>query len=398
MASLSLINRVKYSKTIFSIYNYLGSKAISLLKLFLSNDKQLIIFASFGGRKFDDSPKAVYEAMIADPRFDEYKLVWAFMRPEDYTLPRGEKIKIDTLKYYITLLKAGVWVHNSSMTRGLNFTGISTFELNSWHGSAIKRMGSDINSGNKSFGLKEEYGKKNHVSVMLAQGQYDVDVFTRAFSRPKESFRVIGLPRNDELARVTAVKQGEMKERLGISPEKKVLLYAPTFREYEKDGANNCVMAPPIDLKKWESELGDNYVLLFRAHYEVAKVMGVKDDDFVKNVSSYPSLDDLMVASDILISDYSSIFFDYAIQGKPMLSFAYDYDRYEKERGIYFDIRKELDCYIDNEEDLLREIKMMDVPKREEVSKTFRDKYVESYGNASLQSLDIIYDAIHHKE
>ena len=80
MNKIALINRVKYNKTIFSIYNYIGSKVISLLKLFLHTDDKLIVFASFGGRKFDDSPKAIYDAMLKDERFERCRLVWAFIR------------------------------------------------------------------------------------------------------------------------------------------------------------------------------------------------------------------------------------------------------------------------------------------------------------------------------
>ena len=391
MNTLSLINRVKYSKTIYTIYYYIGSWLISLLKLFVKTDDKLIVFASFGGRRYDDSPKAIYEAMLLDHRFDSYKLVWAFMQPNKFEIPRGEKVKIDTFKYYKKLLSARVWVTNSSMNRGLDFTGNHTFELNTWHGSAIKKMGGDINKGNTSFGLKSS--KKNE-DVMLAQGEYDVDVFTKAFSRPRESFRVIGLPRNDELAHVTKDIQDATKQRLGISTNKKVILYAPTFREYDKDSGNNVILIPPIDLQLWKEELGKDYVLLFRAHYEVAKVMGIEDNDFVKNVSSYPSLNDLMIASDMLISDYSSIFFDYAIQGKPMLCYCYDYEKYAVKRGMYFDIREWLPSASD-ETELLRLIKAVDVNLKDEAAKKFQKRYVTEFGSASQKSVDIIYNKIH---
>lgn len=390
MNSLALINRVKYSKTIYRLYNYVGSRLVSFLKFFLWPDSQLIIFASFGGRKYDDSPRAIYEAMLDDKRFDNCRLVWAFMQPEHYNLPRGEKVRIDTLQYYKTLLRARVWVTNSSMTRGLSFIGINSFELNTWHGSAIKRMGGDINAGNKSFSLK---GKKKNDGVMLAQGQYDVDVFSRAFNRSPESFRVIGLPRNDVLAQATEQLQYQLREKLGIDPGKKVILYAPTFREYEKDSGNNCVMVPPMNLKKWKEKLGKDYVLLFRAHYEVAHVLGIEDDDFVRNVSSYPSLDNLMLASDMLISDYSSIFFDYAIMHKPMISYCYDYDRYATERGMYFDIREWLSSAA-KEDELIELIKQTDTTQKNKATVAFQKEFVTEYGNATRQALDIICQKI----
>ncbi|MBQ8047200.1 MAG: CDP-glycerol glycerophosphotransferase family protein [Prevotella sp.] len=390
MSKLSLINRVKYSRTFYTLYYYIGSWAVGLLKLFVKADDKLIVFSCFGGRKYDDSPKAIYEAMLQDARFAGCRLVWAFMHPDGYQLPQGEKVKIDTLAYYKTLLQARVWVTNSSMLRGLYFTGKHTFQLNTWHGSAIKRMGDDINSGNTSFGIK---GKSKIKGVMLAQGQYDVEVFSRAFHTPVENFRVIGLPRNDELAHATKERQAAIKQKLVLSTEKKVILYAPTFREYDKDGGKNVVLTPPINFRLWQERLGMNYVLLFRAHYEVARVMGVEDTDFVKDVSAYPSLNDLILASDLLISDYSSIFFDYAIQGKPMLCYVYDYDKYAEKRGMYFDIRQQLPS-AESEEDLLKLIEQTDVSTESGITRQFQRRYVTAYGDAAQQSIDIIHEAI----
>lgn len=100
-----------------------------------------------------------------------------------------------------------------------------------------------------------------------------------------------------------------IRKRLHITSGKKIILYAPTFRDFgmEKDG--NCVFAPPIDLKKWESKLSADYVVLFRAHQAVNKVLNVVTNSFIHNVSDYSSLNDLMAIADILISDYSGVLF-----------------------------------------------------------------------------------------
>ena len=156
------------------------------------------------------------------------------------------------------------------------------------------------------------------------------------------------------------------------------------------------MLSPPVDFDKWKMNLGNDYILLFRAHPSVVEVMNISDDNpFVKNVSAYPVVNDLMLVSDIMISDYSSILFDYSILGRPMLSFAYDYDAYTRERGVYFDIRKELDCMrIDNEDSLLDEIKHMDIDKRKRIAVNFKNKYVQYYGNATEKAVDIIYGRI----
>lgn len=389
---VSLINKVKYSKTIYSLYSWAGSIVVNVVKWFVKKDNHLIVFVSFGGRRFDDSPRAIYEQMLQDERFNAYRLVWAFINPESYSLKRGEKIKIDTLKYYKILLQAKVWITNSSVERGLHFKGRNCLYFNTWHGSAIKVMGNDIADDNASFGNKtKKKGAVCNYDVFLAQGQHDIAVFSKAFCIPKNTIKLIGLPRNDVLIQGgNEDLRNEIRRIIHIPYGKKVILYAPTFREYEKDTQNNCKLTLPLDLVKWEKELGDEYVFLLRAHYEVVKGLNVNDNGFVFNVSDYPNLNDLMIVSDMLISDYSSIFFDYSIQGKPMLTYCYDYDRYASERGMYFDIRRELDDYATNEEELLNNIKTMDIVSRSTISLKFRDKYVTEFGKATIMSLDAI--------
>ena len=393
MASLSLINKVKYSPWLYSVYYYLGSTAIKFLRLFVKKDPHLIVFSSFGGRKFDDSPKCIYEQMIKDSRFDDYRIIWAFMHPEAISIPRGEKVKTDTLTYYFALLAARCWVTNSTMERGLSFKDSKTFYFNTWHGTPIKLMGSDINKDNKSFGSKE---RTCPYDVFCAQSRYDADIFKRSFNVPEKVIKIIGLPRNDELSNNDNIaKINQIKGELGIDCKKKVILYAPTFREYTKDENHNCLMAPPIHFDKWKKKLGEDYVILFRAHYEVVKVLNVTNDDFVIDVSSYPILNNLIIIADVLISDYSSIYFDFAATGKPMLCFAYDYDEYQKNRGLYFDIREALDCIdMDDEDKVVEAIESLDFEYRKAVTKSFRNQYVSSFGTATKKSLDLIYYSI----
>lgn len=368
--------------------------ALSLLKLFVKPQNDIIVFVSFGGRKYDDSPRCIYEQMLSDSRFDHYRLIWAFIEPDKHTIARGEKIKIDTFKYYKILLSARCWVTNSSVERGLSFKGRNVFYFNTWHGTPIKKMGSDIKSDSQAFASK---GKENATDIMLAQGQYEADIFSRVFNIDIDRFRVIGLPRNDELVpnneAHTQIRQ-KVCGKLSIPYNKKIILYAPTFREYSKEN-NNCIIAPPIDLAKWQRELSDDYVILFRAHYEITKALNIVESDFVHDVSDYGNLNELMISSDILISDYSSIFFDYSIQSKSMLCFAYDYEEYSAKRGLYFDMRQELGCsHIATEDDLLNAITTIDEVALQKYCQRFRDKYITAYGQASKLSADIIYNAI----
>lgn len=383
MMKTRLVNKIKYSKTLYSVYYHVMNTVFNSMKLLVKTDERLILFNSYAGRKFDDSPRAIFELMRKDERFKGYRFIWAFHEPQLYEPENAGKIKTDTPEYFKTALQAKVWVSNSSFERGLHFKNRKTFFLNTWHGTPIKKMGSDIEK-NQSFGAKS----MDTIDVMMAQSDFDVEVFSRSFSLPKERFLKAGLPRNDILARYTEEERKAFREKLHIPEYKKVILYCPTFREYEKD-ADGIVLSLPMNPERWEKELGDEYVLLFRAHYEVAKAMGIKESDFLRNVTDYPSLNDLMIASDLLISDYSSVFIDYSIMDKPMLHYTYDYDKYSAMRGMYFDIRSYLSG-ASEESDLISLIQELNYNKEAEKTRIFRNTYVQYYGNAAKAAVDCI--------
>lgn len=377
-----IVNFLKYNKKAYAIYYRLMSFFMNVLKLFVKTDDKLILFNSYAGRKFDDSPRAIYGEMKRDSRFKSYKLVWAFHQPEKYDI--SKKIKTDGLTYFKMALAARVWVTNSSVERGLNFTGKHTLYFNTWHGTPMKKMGSDIDPENTSFGSKSN----NHFDVMMSQGRFETEVFSRSFGIPKNKFLEAGLPRNDVLVNYSEEYRQNLRSKLSIEKNQIAILYVPTFREYEKDENLGVVAAPPMDLKKWENKL-PNHVLLFRAHYEVSKVMDIQENNFVRNVTDYPDLNDLYIVADILISDYSSVFFDYSITSKPMLHFTYDYDKYSSKRGMYFDIRDYLSGAA-TEDEVIELINNLN--KEEEIKKTifFRNKYVNYYGKATKAAVDYI--------
>lgn len=381
MDKAKLIETVKKSPLLYKSYYYVMSFAVNLLKMFLVSDNKLILFVSYGGRYFNDSPKYIYESMKRDKRFSDYKLVWAFREPQAHEVE--DKIKIDTLQFYKAALKARCWVTNVNIERGLNFKGLNTYYFHTTHGTLPKLSGNDIKKGS-SFG----WGFKYRYDCSCAQSELEKHYQLHMYNLKPEQVLVCGYPKNDRLANVTHQQILEIRDRLGIPNNKKVLMYAPTFRENNPTG-----IAIPVDFNKWRERLGDEYILLFRAHPIVVESLKLDHNNgFLFDVSSYPDNVDLMIASDALISDYSGIFFEYAILNRPMYCFAYDYDEYEKTRGLYFDIRKELPGGMLDEDGLLALIKT-----EENVMKQvhdFRSKYVTEFGHATERALNSIYDHI----
>lgn len=385
-----LMNYIKYFKGIQRIYRICGSIFLRIVGIFVPINKKLILFNSFGGKKYDDSPKVVFEYMSHDERFKEYEFVWAFHEPEKYHVENARIIKTDNLRYFITALSARCWVTNSAIERGLKFKKKHTLYVNTWHGTPIKLMGADEQGKEASKVPKRNY------DIQTAQSKYEADVFSRVFNVDYENFIICGLPRNDALFKADDKQKTSYREKMGIPLNKKVILYAPTFREYARDKNLNCVLKPPIDFKHWKEVLGDEYIILIRAHYEVSRILNSDiDNDFVYDVSEYPVLNELIIASDMLISDYSSIMFDYSILNRPIFLYTYDYDEYSAQRGMYFDVRESLPGGSISEDELLQLIRNgnYDYLRLEE----FRKKYVSEYGTATEQLVNKIYESLENK-
>lgn len=370
-----IVNIVKSNKIIYNIYSFVFNIIFKILKLFIKVQDDIILINSFGGKKYDDSPRVIFEYMLTQKKYDKYKIYWAFDNPEKFNIERAEKIKVNTSKYFIIALKAKYWITNSAIEKGLKFKNKKTIYINTWHGTAIKKMGKDAPETAFRF-------KTSKIDVMYAQSQYDIDIFSRAFDLPKETFALVGLPRNDELFNINEKEIQEIKNKLNIPENKKVILYAPTFREYNRD-KNGCIIAPPINIKKWKEKLSKDYIVLFRAHYEINSILGIKNDEFIYNVSDYKNLNELMKISDILISDYSSIIFDYSILKRPIYSYAYDYEEYKAKRGMYLDIRTELpNGTCEYEDDLLHKIINCNFEEQKIKTEKFSKKYIQDDGNA----------------
>lgn len=377
---------IKSIKIFYKLYYYIGSLLVNILKIFVRTQDNLILFVSYGGKQYSDSPKVIYEAMCKDPRYEQYEFVWAFLNPKAFSVPGNAKvIKIDSILYYLTSLKARCWITNVVIERGLKYRGKNTYYFSTWHGTPIKKVG--VDAIGKSFNANWEY----QYDAICVQGEYDAQIYERVFGLNKGDVLICGLARNDILSTADVSDQLKIKEKISIPADKKIILYAPTYRD-----GTGYVMDIPVNFKKWQEILGDEYVLFFRAHSAVIKTINADlESSFYYNMSDYPDLNELMIASDMLISDYSSIFFDYSILGKPMYCFTYDYDEYCIKRGVYFDIRNELPGGSISEDELLFLIKNTPYEEAVKRTKTFRDKYVMSYGNSTKRSLDIIYKNIH---
>ncbi len=366
---------------------------------FVPVQKKTMIFCSFGGRKYDDSPKALYEEVCRRTEFDGWRLIWAFVEPDKYTITRGDKLKVDTMAFFKALLQSRVWVSNSGMDRGIGLKRKGTIRVETWHGTPLKKIGGEEHQNSLGKSPTTYKGKKDGDTIRCAQSEFDREIFARINHAEKSAILLSDLPRNDSLLSYTDEMISEVKCHIGITADKKVILYMPTYREYLVDEKGNNYIAPPLNFEEWKRLLGDGFVVLIRAHYAVTAALNVCESDFLKDVSAYPFINDLYAVSDILVSDYSSAYFDYSILDRPMLCFAYDLNEYEHKRGLYLNLESTLPCVVDYDENsLLKHIMHLDYAEAIARTKEFHHKYAPYAGHASKDVIDIVLSKINKSD
>lgn len=336
-------------------------------------DDKLVLFETFMGRQYGCNPKAIYEYMISRPEFADYRLVWALAEPEKAAefekLKRAETVKVKTKQYYETFAAAKYIITNSALNYRI-YRKPGQIICQTWHGTPLKRLRCDIvaEKGNVNNTL-EEIKIKNDMDVVrysyfLSPSAFASEKFISSFNMKELGIEDIvietGYPRNDFLFNYTGEEAAEIRASLGIPADKKVILYAPTFRDNEHDGAGYTYDVH-LDFDRLREELGEEYVILFRAHYFIANRFNFdRYPGFVIDASNLDDITPLYVISDVLITDYSSVFFDYANLRRPILYYMYDLDDYaEGIRGFYFDIDEIPGPKIRTEDELVAQIKTL---------------------------------------
>ncbi|MDQ0254450.1 CDP-glycerol glycerophosphotransferase [Evansella vedderi] len=302
--------------------------------------KNLILYESFSGKSFSDSPKYIYR-YINTNYGSKYKNVWVFENSRTDLTEIKDQVKRLSLKHIYYLARAEFLVCNARQPVWFEKREEQTY-LQTWHGTPLKKLGMDIEEVHMPGTTTEKYkanftNEASQWDYLVSPNNYSSEIFRRAFLFHNELLEY-GYPRNDILNSPDKEVYGEkIKEKLGIPKGKKVVLYAPTWRDDEFYGKGQYKFQLKLDLKRINKELGDDYYFILRTHYLIADKLDVEGvEDFVYNGSNYDDIAELYLISDILITDYSSVFFDYANLKRPILFYAYDLDKYKDTlRGFY---------------------------------------------------------------
>lgn len=340
----------------------------NILSLGKKIDKKSVLFVSFGGRSYCDSPKAVYLEMLNNKEYNSYRFIWAFKNPEEYKFLEDNKntkvIKFGTKDYKMAVIKSKFWVSNFRMPDYI-YPKKEQVYVECWHGTPLKLLGYDIKNSDNAMNSKSEIVARydedaKKFKYLLSPSDFTTKVFKSAWGLKDESkILEIGYPRNDYLLNYKSGDIQRIKRKLNIRKDKKVILYAPTWRDNQHKAGVGYFYEPEADFDYLKDKLSEECVILFRAHYLIANSFNFeKFKGFVYDVSKVDDINELYIISDLLITDYSSVFFDYANLKRPMLFYMYDIEQYRDEiRGFYIDTAELPGPIVTDKQSLAEEIK-----------------------------------------
>lgn len=365
--------------------------------------KHVVLFEAFNGKVPMDNPLYVYEALqTAHP---DWKLVWGVKRQlvveaqEKY--PKLNIIPRFSAKWLLVAPVAEFWVVNARMPYWLKKNAKTTY-IQTWHGTPLKRLGIDIPKvsmpGTDTSQYRQNFtAESKRWDYLIAPNQFSKDVFRRAFDFNNQ-FLDYGYPRNDRLVHqrqdydaIAAIKKRIVGNKMG-----KVILYAPTWRDDFFIRKGMYKMNLPFSLAAVVKRLNKEDVLIIRPHYLVAESINIQGFEDNVKLCVDEDINDLYLISDLLITDYSSVMFDYAILNRPMLFYPYDLAHYQGDiRGFYFDYNKVPGPIVTNEQDFLAKLDQFltndGYPNETAKMMAFRTQFTEwEQGTASQRVVKLI--------
>ena len=352
---------------LFAVFYYLS-------RLFPRDRKKIFLVATH-----DDSSEGNIgiAAEAIQQRGEGYRLVW-FTREDRITDP----VNFFVRKAYHLATASYVFLDNEFLPMAYIHFPESVKVVQLWHGTGtIKKFGQDVNTGDLE---RLEYRANQNITHLIVNSEEVVDEYSSAFGVSEEKIYPIGLPRTDLL-----LDPGFLEKKRGqfLDQYPQVRRKRCTFRDSEVD-------SPEIhlDLLKMSDQMGSEDVLLIRLHPHVAQKISWEEDrwDNIINVSEYPGVTTLLATADVLITDYSSIVFEYCLRNKPMIFYAYDLERFEKEgRSFYRDYRSFVPGnVVQSTEEVLECLKRVEENKAAAFTEQMFDKLD---GNATLRLLELIF-------
>lgn len=359
-----------------------------------------VVFECFKGKFINDSPLSIYKEL--KKQASHFQFIWVVRDyrwiidnlddPEilEVCLDKNTNIvKYGSEAYLKAYATSKYWVTNCRIPYRISKKQGQVF-IQCWHGTPLKKMAHDIKVGTNVKtsldGLKFTYDHEvKRLDYFISPSKYASECFCSSFNMAPSKILELGYPRNDKLIinKNNIQLTENIKRRLGIDNSKKIILYAPTWRDDKVCSVNgNHILTNPLDSEGFLSKF-ENTVFLYRGHYFTKPENEMIDFIDVSNVND---INDLFLISDMLITDYSSLFFDYANLERPIYFYMPDLEEYrDKTRGFYLDVHTELPGPIAKNPDELAEF-ILDNDFDYSIFELFNDKY-NTYedGNSAMR-------------
>ena len=312
----------------------IGKKFLCIFFVFpIKNNR--IFFSAYSGRQYSCNPKYISD-WIEQNYKDEFEIIWAFNEPDAFSYLKNRYIKCVKFKsiiYLYYLLTSKIVIDNVESWSILpKRTG--QYVINTWHGGgAYKGVG--LKRKDTSETLDKNMLRKNErISIYLSSSKVFSQMTLRESFQYNGKIMECGMPRNDLLIKNDENKKNIIKEKLGINKNTGIVIYAPTFRH---DLKYKYMLDYEKTLNALKNRFGKEWIMLIRTHYylQSEKI----ESSRVKNVSDYPDMQELLLISDVLITDYSSSIWDFSLMEKPCFLFMPDYNEYIDEREFYTPIQ-----------------------------------------------------------
>ena len=355
----------------------------------------VVVFDSHGGTQYSCNPRAIYEELTR--RDTDLECVWVSQDGQFVVNGKARTVQAGSREHYRVLARARYIVTNAGMPSWYTKRDGQVY-VQTWHGTPLKRLGHDLmdmpSRHSERLDLLER--EVSRWDLLLSPSPFATKTMRRAFRYEGEVLET-GYPRNDVLSTPEWESIGvRIRKALGIPDGKKVVLYAPTWRDDRHHGPGGHGFSLELDVETMRQALGDDHVLLVRAHPLTTDRDRLVADDFVMDVSRYPDIADLYMAADVLVTDYSSAMVDYAVLGRPIVLYAYDLERYrDLVRGLYVDLEAEAPGPVVTTSAEVAEA-VMQAPDSEERYADRYDRFFVTYcphddGNASARVVDRIF-------
>jgi len=365
-------------------------------RLFRGIDPWKVVFSCFRGRAYGDNPRCISERL--HERCPEARIVWLLKKEAIHSGPVPLPDYVTPVVFggraaMLELATARVWVDNFTKHRYMNLAHGRQFYVQTWHGDrAIKKICYDLNTAGEKRRVEEQCAR------VLTGSRFGEAMYRTAFRYRGEYIRA-GSPRNDILVGGDPGRRQRIRAALGVSPEEGLLLYAPTYRESGERLPRDVQMDLDRTLDCLEARTGKVWRCLYRAHYLCAGIDLEAVQGRLVDVTRYPDMAELLLAADMVLTDYSSCAFDFIIMDRPALFYIPDWDAYRQKPGVYFDVNEAPLMLASNQAELEALIEGLTPEKARENCAAIRDYfgYYET-GRATDAACDYIIERLGNRD